>query len=138
MPIQEAYRASALSRVRELRELLKPKVEELLKDIDPEDLEFGTKLELKDEELSSLWKEAVEENNYMEVVYTEIMEHHDGAYLKATFRNTLEDCRAERYVSVRSSGRVEVSHALFLEFDGLVVRVERIEGGVFSLFVKAQ
>ncbi|MCS6998063.1 MAG: hypothetical protein N2648_04145 [Aquificaceae bacterium] len=82
MPIEETYRATALSKVREFGELLKPRVEELLEDTDEEDLEFGLKMELRAEELSDLWKECVEENNYMEVVYTEIMEHHDGAYLR--------------------------------------------------------
>ncbi|MDW8294246.1 MAG: hypothetical protein RMK21_02700, partial [Aquificaceae bacterium] len=75
---------------------------------------------------------------YMEVVYTEIMEHHDGAYLKATFRNAAEDFSAERYVSVRSSGRVEIGYAFFLSVGNVRVRVERVGKGVFGLFLKAQ
>lgn len=106
--------------------------------MDEEDLEFGVKLELKSPELEEAWKKAVEENNYMEVVFTEIMEHHDGAYLKTTFRNSLEECHAERYVSISSSGRVEIGYALFLRLDGVSVRVERVGEGLFSLFAKAQ
>lgn len=138
MPIQEAYKEGALSKVRTLGGALKPKVEELLRSVDSEDIEFGVKLELKAEELQELWKDCVEENNYMEVVYTEIMEHHDGAYLKATFRNSTENYYAERYVSIRSSGRVERAHAFYVLLGDIKVRIEKVEEGVFSLFVKAQ
>ena len=74
----------------------------------------------------------------MEVVFTEIMEHHDGAYLKTAFRNSLEVCYAERYVSIRSSGRGEIGHALFLRRDGVSIWVERVGEGLFSRFAKAQ
>ncbi|MCX8060569.1 MAG: hypothetical protein N3C13_05165 [Aquificaceae bacterium] len=138
MPVQEAYREMALSKLRELGEAIRPKVRELLEKVDPEDLEFGLKLQVKWQELEEAWREKVEENNYMEVVHTEIMEHHDGAYLKATFRNSYGDYQQERYVSVRSSGRVEVSHALFVYLEGLRVRVESLGGGAFELYVKAR
>ena len=138
MPIQESYRQEALSKLKDLCQSLSPKVKGLLEEVDEEDLEFGVKLELKSPELEEAWKKAVEENNYMEVVFTEIMEHHDGAYLKTTFRNSLEECHAERYVSISSSGRVEIGYALFLRLDGVSVRVERVGEGLFSLFAKAQ
>jgi hypothetical protein len=62
----------------------------------------------------------------------------DGAYLKATFRNSTQNDTAERYVSVRSSGRVELSYAFFVERDGLVDRVEREPDGGFKIFLKAK
>ncbi|MFN3975903.1 MAG: hypothetical protein ACK4LT_02455 [Aquificaceae bacterium] len=138
MPIQESYRQEALSKLKDLCQSLGPKVKELLEEIDREDLEFGIKLELRSPELNEPWKRAVEENNYMEVAFTEIMEHHDGAYLKTTFRNSLEDCHAERYVSIRSSGRVEIGHAFFLRLDDVSVRVERVGEGLFRLYAKVQ
>lgn len=138
MPIQESYRQEALSKLESLCQAIRPKVEELLKDIDPEDLDFGIKLELKAPEIEEVWNKAVEENNYMEIVFTEIMEHHDGAYLKTTFRNTIDSCSAERYVSIRSSGRAELSHALFLDIEPLKIRVEKLGGGLFSLYAKAK
>ena len=81
---------------------------------------------------------AVEEIYFMEVGFSEIMEHHVGAYLKTAFRNSLDECYAESYVSIRSSGRVEIGHALFLRLDGVSIRVERVGEGLFSLFAKAQ
>ncbi len=138
MPIQEAYREEALSKLENLCQAIIPKVEELLEEIDQEDLEFGVKLELKTLDIEKLWKEGIEENNYMEIVFTEIMEHHDGAYLKTTFRNKTNSCYAERYVSIRSSGRVEFTYALFLERDGLKIRVEKVGEGLYSLYVKTQ
>ena len=138
MPIDESYRQTSLDKVRELCGVLRAKVEEYLEDVDPEDLEFGVSFEVSEDGLEGLWRSAVEENNYMEVVYTEIMEHHDGAYLKATFRNALEDCWAVRYVSVRSSGRVEVSYAFFVRLEGVRVRIERKGEGLFGAFAKVE
>lgn len=108
-----------------------------LEDIDPEDLEMGLQVSLEeDPQLAQLWQENVENNNYMEVSYTEIMEHHDGAYLKATFRNEYENYTQERYVSVRSSGRVEITHALFITIGNVRGRVERRAKGGFTVFLK--
>ncbi len=137
MPIQEEYREKALSKLEGFCHVLKDRIKAMLSETDPEDLEFGIRLELEEKKLDPLWREAVEENNYMEVVFTEIMEHHDGAYLKATFRNEANGCWAERYVSIRSSGRVEVSYALFVSLEGMKVRVEREGEGLFSLFAKS-
>ncbi len=135
MPIQEAHRRQALQRVTALRDSLIKSLSEVVEDMDAEDLQMGVSEELSlDEEL---WRSAVEENNYMEVVYTEIMEHHDGAYLKATFRNSVEGAHADRYVSIRSSGRVEIAHAFFVDVDGVRVRVERKPDGSFTGFFKA-
>ena len=111
MPIEESYREQALERVQRLGKVLEEELQELLKEVEEEDLDFGVSASLSGGLLSSLWKECVEDNNYMEVSFVEVMEHHDGVYLKATFRNSTQNYTAERYVSVRSSGRVEISYA---------------------------
>jgi hypothetical protein len=138
MPIDESYRGQALEKVQRLGKVLEEKLQELLKEVEEEDLDFGVSASLSGSLLSSLWKECVEENNYMEVSFVEVMEHHDGAYLKATFRNSTQNYTAERYVSVRSSGRVELSYAFFVERDGVVGRVERERDGGFKVFLKAK
>ncbi|MFN3947185.1 MAG: hypothetical protein ACK4LA_03765 [Aquificaceae bacterium] len=138
MPIQEAYREEALLKLKNLCQALNEKVEELLKEVDEEDLEFGIKLDMRAMDLEELWRSAIEENNYMEITFTEIMEHHDGAYLKAVFRNQVGYCHGERYVSVRSSGRVEIGHALIMEREAIKIRVEKASEGVFKLFIKAK
>lgn len=138
MPIQESFRREAFERLKVLCEAFTERIGQTLKNVDTEDLEFGVRLELRESDLSELWKRAVEDNNYMEVVFTEIMEHHDGAYLKITFRNNTGSCFAERYVSVRSSGRVEIGHALFMSLKQVLVRIEKKSEGVFTLFVKIE
>lgn len=138
MPIEESHREQALEKVRRLGEVLEKELQNLLKEVEEEDLEFGVSTSLSGGLLSSLWKECVEDNNYMEVSFVEVMEHHDGAYLKATFRNSIQNYTAERYVSVRSSGRVEISYAFFVEMDGMVGRVEREPDGGFKVFLKAK
>jgi len=138
MPIEESYREQALEKVQRLGKVLEEKLQNLLKEVEEEDLEFGVSASLSGSLLSSLWKECVEENNYMEVSFVEVMEHHDGAYLKATFRNSTQNYTAERYVSVRSSGRVEISYAFFVERDRVVGRVERELDGNFKVFLKAK
>jgi hypothetical protein len=138
MPIEESYREQALEKVQRLGKVLEEELQNLLKEVEEEDLDFGVSASLSDGLLSSLWKECVEENNYMEVSFVEVMEHHDGAYLKATFRNSTQNYTAERYVSVRSSGRVEISYAFFVERDGVVGRVEREPDGGFKVFLKAK
>lgn len=137
MPIQEEYREEALLKLKRIGDAIRPEVEKLIKNTDPEDIEFGTRVELRTEELDSLWKECVEENNYMSVVFTEVMEHHDGAYLKVIFKNSIEDYEEDRYVSIRSSGRVEISHALFITVEGVRARVERAGEGLYVLFLKS-
>jgi len=138
MPIEESYREQALEKVRRLGKILEEELQNLLKEVEEEDLDFGVSASLSGGLLSSLWKECVEDNNYMEVSFVEVMEHHDGAYLKATFRNSTQNYTAERYVSVRSSGRVEISYAFFVERDGVVGRVERERDGSFKVFLKAK
>ncbi|SHK43052.1 hypothetical protein [Thermocrinis minervae] len=137
MPIQEEFRKEAQDKLKKLGEVLRERLRESLQDIDPEDLEFGVSFELTCDQCQELWKEAVEENVYMEVSYTEIMEHHDGAYLKSIFKNSTDGLWAERYVNIRSSGRVEISHALFLEEEGTLLRVERQPNGTFKVFAKS-
>jgi hypothetical protein len=138
MPIEESYREQALEKVQRLGKFLEEELQNLLKEVEEEDLDFGVSVSLSGSLLSSLWKECVEENNYMEVSFVEVMEHHDGAYLKATFRNSTQNYTAERYVSVRSSGRVEINYAFFVERDGVVGRVEREPEGNFKVFLKAK
>jgi hypothetical protein len=138
MPIDESYRGQALEKVQRLGKFLEEELQNLLKEVEEEDLDFGVNASLSGSLLSSLWKECVEDNNYMEVSFVEVMEHHDGAYLKATFRNSTQNYTAERYVSVRSSGRVEISYAFFVERDGVVGRVERERDGGFKVFLKAK
>jgi len=138
MPIEESYREQALEKVQRLGKVLEEELQNLLKEVEEEDLDFGVSVSLSGGLLSSLWKECVEDNNYMEVSFVEVMEHHDGAYLKATFRNSTQNYTAERYVSIRSSGRVEISYAFFVERDGVVGRVERERDGSFKVFLKAK
>jgi hypothetical protein len=138
MPIEESYREQALEKVQRLGKVLEEELQNLLKEVEEEDLDFGVSVSLSGSLLSSLWKECVEDNNYMEVSFVEVMEHHDGDYLKATFRNSTQNYTAERYVSVRSSGRVEISYAFFVERDGVVGRVEREPDGGFKIFLKAK
>jgi hypothetical protein len=138
MPIEESYREQALERVQRLGKVIEEELQNLLKEVEKEDLDFGVSASLSGGLLSSLWKECVEDNNYMEVSFVEVMEHHDGAYLKATFRNSTQNYTAERYVSVRSSGRVEISYAFFVERDDVVGRVEREPDGGFKVFLKAK
>jgi hypothetical protein len=138
MPIEESYRGQALEKVQRLGKFLEKELQNLLKEVEEEDLDFGVSVSLSGSLLSSLWKECVEENNYMEVSFVEVMEHHDGAYLKAIFRNSTQNYTAERYVSVRSSGRVEIGYAFFVERDGVVGRVEREPDGGFKVFLKAK
>ena len=138
MPIEESYREQALEKVQRLGKVLEEELQNLLKEVEEEDLDFGLSASLPGGLLSSLWKECVEDNNYMEVSFVEVMEHHDGAYLKATFRNSTQNYTAERYVSVRSSGRVGISYAFFVERDRVVGRVERERDGSFKVFLKAK
>ncbi len=134
MPIQEAYKKEALSKVEYLRDKLKAILEEVIASLDSDDIEMGVSETISVDE--DLWKTSVEDNNYMEVVFTEIMEHHDGAYLKATFRNSVENAYADRYVSIRSSGRVEITYAFFVMISNIVARVEKKPDGRFTVFIK--
>ncbi|WP_448587249.1 hypothetical protein [Thermocrinis sp.] len=137
MPIEEAYRDLALSKLERFGKIVEEKLKAQVSELDQEDLEFGLSLSLQDENLSQLWQECIEDNHYMEVSFMEVMEHHDGAYLKATFKNSRGPYTAERYVSIRSSGRVETSHAFFLIMDNLTFRVEKEPSGNFKVFVKS-
>ncbi len=138
MPIEESYKNLALSKLEEFGGLVKEKIKNSLSELDPEDLEFGLSFSVQDEKLLSLWQDCIENNNYMEVSFVEVMEHHDGAYLKATFKNSKSPYTAERYVSIRSSGRVETSHAFFLETEGIFLRVEKEPDGSFKVFVRSK
>lgn len=134
--IDESFKKLALEKLRKVEEFIKQKRGEILEDTDQEDLEYGLSRELVLNGLGKLWEEAVEKNNYMEVVFTEVMEHHDGAYLKVSFRNSLDDTYAERYVSIWSSGKIDISHALFVRLEGVYMRIDRVKGDIFKLFMK--
>lgn len=138
MPIEESYREQALEKVQRIGKVLEEELQNLLKKVKEKDLDFGVSVSLSRGLLSSLWKECVEDNNYVEVSFVEVMEHHDGAYLKATFRNSTQNYTVERYVSVRSSGRVEISYAFFVEMDGVVGKVEMEPDGSFKVFLKGK
>ncbi|MFN3813883.1 MAG: hypothetical protein ACK4SM_04595 [Aquificaceae bacterium] len=138
MPIDQKYREEAIEKVKKVGELLREKIEKAIKDMDEEDLEYGVSIEIIGNDLKSLWEEGVERNNYMEVVSTEIMEHHDGAYLKATFRNNTENGYADRYVSVWSSGKTDISYAFSLSFKNVVAKVQPIDQHSFRVFLKSE
>ncbi|MCI4458963.1 MAG: hypothetical protein JHC21_05025 [Thermocrinis sp.] len=138
MPVEESYREQALEKVQRIGKVLEEELQNLLKKVKEKDLDFGVSVSLSGGLLSSLWKECVEDNNYVEVSFVEVMEHHDGAYLKATFRNSTQNYTAERYVSVRSSGRVEISYAFFVGMDGVVGKVEMEPDGSFKVFLKGK
>lgn len=136
MPVDEVYRKAILEKLTKIEELVKEKVWRFVREIDEEDLEYGVSEEITLEGLGELWEEGVEKNNYLEIVSTEIMEHHDGAYLKAIFRNSLKSAYADRYISIWSSGKVDTSHAMLLKIDDLSLRIERVKGDTFKLFLK--
>ncbi|WP_029552340.1 hypothetical protein [Thermocrinis jamiesonii] len=138
MPIEDSYRNLALGKLEDFGKLAEEKLKDKLSQLDQEDLEFGLSLSLQDGELFKLWQDCIENNNYMEVSFMEVMEHHDGAYLKATFKNSKGPYTAERYISIRSSGRIEISHAFFLETKETIVRMEKEPDGSFKVFVKAK
>jgi hypothetical protein len=117
-----------------LGKFLEEELQNLLKEVEEEDLDFGVSVSLSGSLLSSLRKYCVEDKNEIEDYFVEVMDHHEGAYLKATFRNSTQNYTAERYVSVRSSGKVEISYAFFVEMDGVVGRVEREPEGNFRVF----
>jgi hypothetical protein len=138
MPIEDSYRNLALGKLEDFGKLAEEKLKDKLSQLDQEDLEFGLSLSLQDGELFKLWQDCIENNNYMEVSFMEVMEHHDGAYLKATFKNSKGPYTAERYISIRSSGRIEISYAFFLETKETIVRMEKEPDGSFKVFVKAK
>ncbi len=138
MPIDQRYREEAIEKVKRVGKVLRERIEKAIKDIDEEDLEYGVSIEIIGNDLKSLWEEGVERNNYMEVVSAEVMEHHDGAYLKATFRNGAGDCYADRYISVWSSGKTDISHAFSLSFNNVVAKVQPIDQHSFRVFLKSE
>jgi hypothetical protein len=71
MPIEESYRGQALEKVQKLGKFLEEELQNLLKEVEKEDLDFGVSASLSGGLLSSLWKEYVEDNNYMEVSFVE-------------------------------------------------------------------
>ena len=82
MPIDEAYKTKDLKKLLDFKAYIEPIIKEEIENIDEDDLEFGYSFEKELDK--NLWDEAVEQNNYYDVK-TEILEHHDGVYLKSTF-----------------------------------------------------
>lgn len=133
MPIDEAYKRKDLEKLLGLKDVLESKIEEILEDIDEDDLEFGYK---EDIELGqNLWQEAIEDNNYYDVK-TEILEHHDGVYLKSIFINEIDNIKAERYVNIRSNARIEISYRCFIKKDNVLGILEKIKDK-FNLTLKS-
>ncbi len=128
MPIDEKLKEKAYNKVRklgkELEEIIKARIEQEEK----EDLEFGIIFDIENEKVINLWREAVTENVYMDIGDVEIMEHHDGVYLKTKFINHVENFRAERNISIWSNGRIEKVHSFHIDTDNIRGRVEESDG----------
>ena len=122
MPIDESYKKKDLEKLLEFRNYVEPVIKEELESADEDDLEFGYSFEKALDE--KLWDSAVEQNNYYDVK-TEILEHHDGVYLKSTFINTVENIRSERYVNIRSNAKIEISYRCFIDIDSVKAIIER-------------
>ncbi len=128
MPIDEKLKEETYNKVRklgkELEEIIKARIEQEEK----EDLEFGIIFDIENEKVINLWREAVTENVYMDIGDVEIMEHHDGVYLKTKFINHVENFRAERNISIWSNGRIEKVHSFYIDTDNIRGRVEESDG----------
>jgi hypothetical protein len=122
MPIDEAYKTKDLKKLLDLKAYIEPIIKEEIENIDEDDLEFGYSFEKELDK--NLWDEAVEQNNYYDVK-TEILEHHDGVYLKSTFVNSIENITAERYVNIRSNAKIEISCRCFIDVDNIKAIIEK-------------
>lgn len=104
-----------------LREILDKEIG----DIEEDDLEFGISKNVPlDKNIKELWEKGIEKNNYYEVSLIETLEHHDGVYVKITFKNEAHGIKAHRYASVRASGKTELSHRAFIEMENLEIILE--------------
>ncbi len=127
MPIDEKLKEEVYNKVREFGRELDRIIKARIKQEEKEDLEFGIIFEIEDENIINLWREAVTENAYMDIGDVEIMEHHDGVYLKTKFINHVKNFRAERNISIWSNGRVEKVHNFYIDTDNIRGRVEESE-----------
>ncbi len=128
MPIDERLKEEAYNKVRELGRELEKIIKIKIEGEEKEDLEFGVGFDIKEENIIKLWKKAVIENVYMDIGDVEIMEHHDGVYLKTKFINHVGNFRAERNISIWSNGRVEKVHGFYIDTDNITGRIEESEG----------
>ncbi|GAB6077756.1 hypothetical protein [Hydrogenobaculum acidophilum] len=122
MPIDETYRNMDLSKLLEFRNYVEPIIKKEIENADEDDLEFGYSFEKSLDD--KLWESAVEQNNYYDVK-TEVLEHHDGVYLKSTFINTIENISSERYVNIRSNAKIEISYRCFVDIDDVKAIIEK-------------
>ncbi|MCS7083451.1 MAG: hypothetical protein NZL90_00515 [Aquificaceae bacterium] len=136
MPIQEEFLKEVSSKLKKLAESFIPYLTQELKKVDEEDIEMGFGITLRLEDLLRPWQEAIEDANYFSILQTEVFEHHDGIYLKATFANSCEEYIAKRHISIRSNGRVEISHELFININRVSARIER-KDNLFSVFFRS-
>ncbi len=128
MPIDERLKEEAYNKIRELGKELEKIIREKIEQEEEENLELGIGFDIEGEDIIRLWKEAVTENVYMDIGNVEIMEHHDGVYLKTKFINHVENFRAERNISIWSNGRVEKVHGFHIDTDNITGRIEELDG----------
>jgi hypothetical protein len=122
MPIDESYKSKDLQKLLDFKTYVEPIIKKEIEKADEDDLEFGYSFEKElDEEL---YLNAVEQNNYYDVK-TEVLEHHDGVYLKSTFVNSIENITAERYVNIRSNAKIEISYRCFIDVDNIKAIIEK-------------
>lgn len=122
MPIDESYKMKDLQKLLDFKAYMEPIIREEIESADEDDLEFGYSFEKElDEEL---YVNAVEQNNYYDVKI-EVLEHHDGVYLKSTFVNSIENITAERYVNIRSNAKIEISYRCFIDVDNIKAIIEK-------------
>ncbi|HEK24912.1 hypothetical protein [Hydrogenobaculum sp.] len=122
MPIDESYKSKDLQKLLDFKAYVEPIVKEEIENADEDDLEFGYSFEKDLNE--ELYVNAVEQNNYYDVK-TEVLEHHDGVYLKSTFVNSIENITAERYVNIRSNAKIEISYRCFIDIDNIKAIIEK-------------
>ncbi|MGC8676940.1 MAG: hypothetical protein ACP5UF_01780 [Hydrogenobaculum sp.] len=122
MPIDENYKSKDLQKLLDFKAYVEPIVKEEIENADEDDLEFGYSFEKDLNE--ELYVNAVEQNNYYDVK-TEVLEHHDGVYLKSTFVNSIENITAERYVNIRSNAKIEISYRCFIDIDNIKAIIEK-------------
>ncbi|MGC8588133.1 MAG: hypothetical protein ACP5LI_03815 [Hydrogenobaculum sp.] len=122
MPIDESYKSKDLQKLLDFKAYVEPIVKEEIENADEDDLEFGYSFEKDLNE--ELYVNAIEQNNYYDVK-TEVLEHHDGVYLKSTFVNSIENITAERYVNIRSNAKIEISYRCFIDIDNIKAIIEK-------------
>ncbi len=124
MSIDERYRSEAFKKVRDLGESLEEIISKRVEIEHREDLELGVSFEVRDRDVLDLWYKAVRKNCYMDINNIEILEHHDGVYLKVMFINAVGNYRAERHVSIWSNGKVDFVYGFLIEYENFSCRID--------------